>query len=422
MLHLVGHAGKLYGGNGYWEDNELSPPYAQVLRLDKPGGTWQVDLETELTARMETLKEITFRTDSAGKALESPASLLVAGAWQLSAKSLVGVNEIADVYVRDDAKGTWCKTSIVEKPIDKGNIGWEMSMRSLQVHRDAKTGVDMAFLSIGMQGIFAGVYDASAPCKIRWSADPDGDSQKGGLTRPMAMTEFEGRLVFAAGRYIYAREDGTSAKYSVLVDMGSDPKQTNGGVRGLTAIQGPQGQTSLLWSWVENGSSKGCIFRYDAETKKTTREACAADLAAKYLGVGVSYTISMYNQALPVQEANGATAHLIGIEAHTNSCSKVPCVESGFRGGYYAGALFAVRHADGSYSMNEVGGRRGRTQTEPALVAPRTYVQSPFPADEAVYFGGFDCNDQKNHNTAWAVRGTMDVVLGSEALNATLVV
>eukprot|EP00928_Gymnodinium_smaydae_P055035 TRINITY_DN38697_c0_g1_i1.p3 TRINITY_DN38697_c0_g1~~TRINITY_DN38697_c0_g1_i1.p3 ORF type:complete len:132 (-),score=24.18 TRINITY_DN38697_c0_g1_i1:169-564(-) len=121
----------------------------------------------------------------------------------------------------------------------------------------------------------------------------------------------------------------------------------------------------------------------------------------------------MYNRALPVAEADGKLAHIIGIEAKVSSCANVPCAEKVFgRGYYYAGALFAIRHADGSYSVNEVGGRRSPSQVEPALIAPRTYIQSPFQEEpDAVYFGGYDCNDLKNHNRAWVFRGEAQAVL-----------
>jgi hypothetical protein len=37
----------------------------------------------------------------------------------------------------------------------------------------------------------------------------------------------------------------------------------------------------------------------------------------------------------------------------------------------------------------------------PALVATRCYVQSPFPNENAVYFGGFDPNSFLSTNKAW---------------------
>src|SRR5258707_1716587 len=45
MRFLVSHGGRLYAGNGYWEDRPgpEGPQAAQILVLDSPGGRWRVD-------------------------------------------------------------------------------------------------------------------------------------------------------------------------------------------------------------------------------------------------------------------------------------------------------------------------------------------------------------------------------------------
>lgn len=53
VLHLVGHKNKLYAAVGYWQHKAdicyggacLRTGWAQILRLDKPDGKWQVDHE-----------------------------------------------------------------------------------------------------------------------------------------------------------------------------------------------------------------------------------------------------------------------------------------------------------------------------------------------------------------------------------------
>jgi hypothetical protein len=52
------------------------------------------------------------------------------------------------------------------------------------------------------------------------------------------------------------------------------------------------------------------------------------------------------------------------------------------------------------YRLGTITDSEGR-----ALVAPRDIVPSPFPNDAALYFGGFDCNDQPSHHTGWIDRG-----------------
>ena len=45
MRVLAGHAGKLYAGNGYWEDTQgpKGRQGSQILVLDGPGARWRVD-------------------------------------------------------------------------------------------------------------------------------------------------------------------------------------------------------------------------------------------------------------------------------------------------------------------------------------------------------------------------------------------
>ena len=79
IIHVVGHKGKLYAGNSYWCDSrnvryggtDPKTGWAQVLRLDQPGGKWVVNLELgPKHLRTEILKSVTFRTDGAGRRLE----------------------------------------------------------------------------------------------------------------------------------------------------------------------------------------------------------------------------------------------------------------------------------------------------------------------------------------------------------------
>src|SRR6266700_4889607 len=74
---LVAHGGRLYAGNGYWEDRPgpEGPQGAQILVLDKPGGRWRVDhaFEERLPngrwrdLAVGALAEAVFATDKTGR-------------------------------------------------------------------------------------------------------------------------------------------------------------------------------------------------------------------------------------------------------------------------------------------------------------------------------------------------------------------
>ena len=92
-MHLVSHKGKLYAANGYWVDAKwVIPPdgqkqSAQVLRLDKPGDQWQVDLDMGKANDFDLqfmkgniLSSVTFARDADGNPLDNPRNLLVMAA------------------------------------------------------------------------------------------------------------------------------------------------------------------------------------------------------------------------------------------------------------------------------------------------------------------------------------------------------
>ena len=82
-------------------------------------------------------------------------------------------------------------------------------------------------------------------------------------------------------------------------------------------------------------------------------------------------------------------------------------------GGFYAGALYAVRDAHVNYTIHEVNGRHA--PGKPNLVSVRSYALSPFPSDhgQVIYFGGYDGNWVKSQDTAWIFRTTLSNSLAS---------
>jgi hypothetical protein len=237
-IHLEGHAEKLYSAIGYWEDTRncvyaskvacYSPKaskigWAQVLRLDAPNATWQVDLELGRGyLRAESLKSLTFTTDGAGKPLKSPVTKLVVGAYRTWAGDAA-----ASIWIRDDATGKWKQSDIVSN-----NAG---SIRTLRMHRDSVTGADQAFITVGTLGIYSGVWDESLG-SIAWSKASE--SGKVGV-RPLAQAEANNDLFFSSGQYLYRRTDGPSPSWKVVHDFGNTPNPAIGGIRGLTAIPTP---------------------------------------------------------------------------------------------------------------------------------------------------------------------------------------
>jgi hypothetical protein len=118
MRVLATHAGKLYAGNGYWEDRPGPEGLqgAEILVLDGPGARWRVDhvFDEQLPdgrrrdLAVPALEEVTFSTDGNGARLPVPVAILIAANWDLSGT--------ARVFSRDDATSAWTAATIAHAP------------------------------------------------------------------------------------------------------------------------------------------------------------------------------------------------------------------------------------------------------------------------------------------------------------------
>lgn len=421
LLHIVSHKGKLYAGTGYWLDprnvlyggTDPNDFWAQILRLDGPDAHWRVDLEMPRHLRPEILKSVTFTTDGQGSALAVPVNLLLVSTWEY------GPQRGISLFTRNDETGRWEKSKIVEG--DTGLRGEDNSVRAMMIHRDKVTGVDRLFVAIGTLGLFSGVYDARAPGKIRWEKQ----SESGAVARRiLAIVEANDSLYFSADSQIYERTDGPKPVYSIAYDAaggsGKHIVSTIGGIRGLTAIPSPSGRgQSLIFNWAPDGrNSHGCILRLDPEPNgglRGVRETCLGDLVSRYLnGARVPFLFGPYNFFLPVTNpTTHEQEYLMGIDALVvDPGVPVAALNASAAGGWYAGALYAVRDQRANYTIREVNERY--KLGKPNLVSVRSYALSPFPSDNGnvIYFGGYDGNWVTSQDTAWIFRASVATALG----------
>lgn len=415
LLHLVSHKGKLYAAAGYWLDprnilyggKNPRDYWAQILRLDGPDARWRVDLDMPRHLRPEILTSVTFTTDGHGAALPQPVNLLLASTYEIAPDNGFSL------FTRNDDTGRWEKSRIVAGDI--GLRGENTSVRAMMVHHDTVTGIDRLFVAIGTAGLYSGVYDSTAPGKIRW----DAQSESGAVARRiLAIVEADGSLYFSANSEIYKRTDGPNPTYAVAYDAahgsGENIVSTIGGIRGLTAVPSPSGHgQSLIFNWAPDGrNSHGCIFRLDPQPDgalRSARETCLGDLVSTYLnGARVPFLFGPYNFFLPVTDPETREQkYLLGLDVLVAGNS-VPTAERNANGsGWYAGALYAVRDSRAHYAIREVNERH--QPGDPNLVSVRSYALSPFPADngQVIYFGGYDGNWVPNQDTAWIFRSTL---------------
>jgi hypothetical protein len=422
ILHLVAHKGELFAGSGYWMDanniryggTDPTRAWAQVLRLTGEDRAWTVDLDLgPAHMRTELLTSVSFSRDRDGKPLPTEDRLLLAATYDAGG--------MPRVFVRDDATGQWHRSTLLSAPT--GRRGEDNSIRKAVVHQDQITGQEHLFLSVGVFGLLRADYDPSQPTKLRWSEPPEFIPER---TRILGLAIVNRSLVVSDGQSIWRRIDGPQVRYERIADFSaqidaSTPRLTFsaiGGLRGLTAIEGPvAGQQSLLVVWHNGRLARGCVFRLDpvAEGAWLRREEiCLADLAERWLGTPVSFVIGGYNEFLALPDPEGGTRYLTGMQAFLTDPAVIALTAANQRnryGGYYSGALIALRDAKGGWRLNEVNGRfePGRS----ALVAPYTAALSPFGGrfSQSIYFGGYDPNFFASTDTAWIFRGSLHQLL-----------
>src|SRR5262249_19308195 len=116
LRNLVACHGRLYAGNGYWEDQpgDEGRQGAQILVLDRQGPPWRIEHGFAAWSSrggrrdpaLAALGCATFATDGAGAGLRVPVSILLASAWDLTGAT--------QVFSRDDATGAWSVITLAE--------------------------------------------------------------------------------------------------------------------------------------------------------------------------------------------------------------------------------------------------------------------------------------------------------------------
>lgn len=416
MRVLAAHAGKLYAGNGYWEDEPgpEGPQGAEILVLDGPGARWRVDhaFDDRLPdgrhrdLAVSGLATVTFGTGGNGNRLPQPVSMLIAANWDLGGTG--------QVFARDDATGAWTASIVAQ---DRPSPGFLPQVRSFSQHRDRATGVDRVFAGQNPRGIFSGSYDPTVAGRIRWDAAPEldlsavsaaGISGRNGYLRVSSFAQCNGRLYAAIGQHIYERTDGPRAHWR-LVYTNAYPGHSETGLRGLTAIANPAGNGEVLLAAVEGNAAR--LVRVDPRDGSETTELDLTTFLRQRWGMPAGYVIAAYNAMAELADPAGGRARLIGLESFILPAALIAPGHNVVNVGYgrlEGGGWYLVRRANGHYDLRQISAPAGVL-----LVATRSIQLSPFPAEpDAVYFAGYDANKAPAHNSAWIYRSPAGAAIG----------
>jgi hypothetical protein len=419
MRVLAAHAGKLYAGNGYWQDQPGPEGLhgAEIFVLDRPDGQWRVDYAFEeqmpngraRNLAVSVLGEVSFATDETGAKLAEPVAMMVATTWDLTGA--------ARVFTRDDATAAWIPATLAFDPPVPG--GRHLSqVRSIGAHRDRVTGVDLVFAGQDPRGIFRGAYNPAVPGRIHWSdaveLDISAVSQAAfpgleGKLRVSSFAECDGLLYAAIGQQIYERVDGVEPKWR-LIYSNPRPGRSETGLRGLTAVPGPKGGQMLIAA-VEGSEPR--IVRIDPKDGSEATELDLDDFLSAQWGMKVGYAIAAYNDMATAHDLQGQNVTLIGLEAfippNASLASGHTAVDVGY-GRLESAAWYIIRRSTGRYELRRIP---ARSEDSPPMVATRSILASPFENDNALYFAGYDANKVPAHNTAWIVRSAVSAAIGA---------
>ena len=403
VLQLISHK-MLFASIGYWQDDNNiwyggsnnSIGWGQINSLDNPFAIWKEDLFLGASyLRPEILKQIIFTKDQFGNALSSPDTVLICAGYS---PNYITSQVTVKSFVRNDVNGTWGESQIVQGGFPAGE---NYSIRDIEMYVDQQTGFEYVFATVGTQGIYKGKYNSANPGKIDWISI----AEFGPLSiRSLGIEVANGKLYFSSGSKLYRRIDGVSPSYVIdhdFSDLGATINSAVGGIRGLTTIDNPSGtDEAFLLMWCPNGQSQGVIYRLEADGIGFNRiyETKLSLLIEDFLiGSNANYVLGAYNEFYKyIDPLTNDTLHLLGFEANITGGPHLTW------NGYYKGSLFAKRYSDGQYLIEEINGTIDLE--DKALVANRCYVESPFPNEIALYFGGFDPNSNSSTNMAWVFK------------------
>jgi hypothetical protein len=401
IMNLVAFQGRLYAGVGYWMDRPRFFPQhpdpasgAQILVLDSSRSSWRQEVAfnqqneagNRKYERLSTMLVVQFhRFDAAGNVLGPLAEMLV-----------VGLDSPNGAVYTQSSPGVWEDTLMPNS----------FSVRSIAVHYDPIERTEKLYAGAGPlqgdvgRGIYSGIFDPSAPGRIRWSQRPEPINVH---NRIMSMVECDGALFAAAKPSILRRNDQTKTWeviYTHPMNNPFDQTKYTSGFRGLTRIGAPSGKQFILSAF--EGVS-GDILRIDPVTGTAVVElSCRQFLTRVWGGPLIKPDIIAGYNDIPFI-ANGPIAmggiRLFGLLAYP------PGANEGNSAWFLSRATQVGQPT--RYELHEVkplGWPFPRSDS--SVYSVRTIAVSPFPDDQGqvLYMGGYDGHFQPDHNTAWIYR------------------
>jgi hypothetical protein len=430
LMRIVAHKGELFASTSTFTDPRLytgDPAYpgCQVLRKTSSRSGWQVDISFgRRYLRTDTLEVVRFTQNTDGSPLTEPVEMLVAGIWDIGAL-LPGGERYITLAVRDDATGQWTLSRVASVPTTEKGFA---SVRAVKVHRDQVTGREYLFVGAANGGMFKGVYDPTAPGRIRWIGGDEVDATYGRVHSMCiangslyASFDYGGLTVQNQGGGVYRRIDGAAPIWE-RVYHNYDPKyptwnQTDRGITAVPAEDGSGKEVILVGvEWppapvivrIEPHNDHRAVVELDYNAYFTDvfgRPPQILGGSKEYPHAGVQAAALNYFEPF-VDPNTGETDHFVTLFLiHPDDPAEGK-----------NGAYFLVRREPGVYDWGEIP---SGLPAGAHLRGTRTVERSPFPEEPHTwYFGGcFIGPDEQppKPDLAWIYKATWGASTGATA-------
>lgn len=403
-MQLVTHRGMLFCGMATsYERDRHSGGSSYIYAKTAADAPWKLEADFGPgTSRIGQMFSARFENDEQGKPIPGgPQEVLVAFTMSLGRRA---ADLPLQMRVRDDATGKWQTIDLPTPKVAGSNV------REVWLHRDRITGADLLFVAANPSplGLQAGVFDAKAPGRIRWHAEPEVAAQgQGGKSKWFGMASVNGVLLASDRHAVYRREDGPQPKWTSVVKFPSASDEEGSGVRGLTAVPNPQSITG----WPEKEMAllgtqlKLWRIRIPAEAGVKHEYVAEIDLIpwfAEKTGKPIAFAESAFNRLTPFRVAPDASpVWPIGFQVVYPVPGKKLSNDDPASFSLKDDAWYLLRDQNARYTLH-------RIESDRRLFLARDFKPSPFATEpHALYACGFNGSYFKGSlGTAWIYKGT----------------
>jgi arylformamidase len=404
-MQLVTHRGMLFCGMATsFERDRHSGASSYIYAKTSAAAPWKLEADFGPgTSRIGQMFSARFEHDEHGKPIPGgPQDILLA--FTMNQGRRTGENPL-QMRVRDDATGQWHTHDLPTPKVAEANV------RELWLHRDRVTGADLLFVAANPSplGLIAGVFDATAPGRIRWRSEPEITAQgRRGTSKWFGMATVNGVLFASDVDAVFRRDDGPQPKWTKVLQFPRGRGDEGGAeVRGLTTVPNPQSITGRPEKEMLLLATQMKLWRMRVPPLTTDQHEHTAELDlvpwfSEQVGEPIIFAESAFNRLTPFRTAPDTTpVWPIGFQVVYPVPGKTLSNHDPESYRLKDDAWYLLRDASAHYTLHRIDSDR-------RLFLARDFKPSPFAEEpHTLYACGYNGSYFKGSlGTAWVFKGT----------------